>query len=519
MIAPRSLLSVLFLLTVTSLGRAERINQEGRILGPAPVVTTPMLFNTAAADAIVSAMQIMPRDSAWNEDISRRPLLPNSDAIIAQITSDLSANRRTLRPFYEMNYVLVPDNQPRVTIPFFNYPDESDLDGGTFPNGTYPIPANLPIETWPRGTGNLTLQQWQQDVNNTGGDRHAIIVAPGVGAIWETWLTKLTPNGWQASNGAKFNLNSNALRPAGWTSGDAAGLPMFPALVRYDECQRGMVEHALRIVVAKSRREYIYPANHYASSIPATSTSYPAMGQRVRLKSSFVIPDSWTTEEKAVLRALKKYGALVADNGNFFSISLCPDDRFAGNAFDHLSTVGISNFEIVQTTGPNEGPRSPGAPSVDAGPDQFLEAATSVALSGTVTNPSGNAAVLWKVYSGPAGVLFANPNQASTTATISSPGTYTFLLSADDGMHAVAYDAVVVRVTGRNALANISTRVQVGTGNNIAIGGFIIVGNTAKQVVIRGLGPSLATAGVPAPLGDPTLDLYDSAGDLFQRGA
>ncbi|HXM32729.1 MAG TPA: hypothetical protein VN921_03675, partial [Chthoniobacterales bacterium] len=163
MIAPRSLLSVLFLLTVTSLGRAERINQEGRILGPAPVVTTPMLFNTAAADAIVSAMQIMPRDSAWNEDISRRPLLPNSDAIIAQITSDLSANRRTLRPFYEMNYVLVPDNQPRVTIPFFNYPDESDLDGGTFPNGTYPIPANLPIETWPRGTGNLTLQQWQQD--------------------------------------------------------------------------------------------------------------------------------------------------------------------------------------------------------------------------------------------------------------------------------------------------------------------------------------------------------------------
>ena len=509
-------LTVLLAFVCGLLAHAERINQEGRILGQAPVVTTPTLFNTTAADAIVSAMQIMPRDSAWNEDISRRPILPNSDAIIAQITGDLSASRRTLRPFYEMNYVLVPDNQPRVTIPFFNYPDESDLDGGTLPNGNYPIPANLPIETWPRGTGDLTLQQWQQDVNNTGGDRHAIIVAPGAGAIWETWLTKLTANGWQASNGAKFNLNSNVLRPAGWTSGDAAGLPMFPALVRYDECQRGMVEHALRIVVAKSRREYIYPANHYASSIPATSTSYPAMGQRVRLKSSFVIPDTWTIEEKAVLRALKKYGALVADNGNFFSISVCPDDRFASNAFDHLSTIGISNFEIVQTTGPNEGPRSPGAPSVDAGPDQFLEAATSVALSGTVNNPSGNAAVLWKVYSGPAGIVIANANQASTTATINSPGTYTFLLSADDGVHAVAYDAVVARVTGRNALANISTRVQVGTGNNIAIGGFIIVGNTAKQVVVRGLGPSLAAAGVTGPLGDPVLDLYDSAGNLLQ---
>jgi hypothetical protein len=507
---------ILFLsLIAASAVNAERINHEGRILGPAPVVTAPTLFNTPAADAIVSAMQIMPRENPWNEDISRRPVHANSDAIIAQITNDLASTRRTLRPFYEMNYVLVPDNQPRLTIPFFNYPDESDLDGGTFPNGNYPIPANLPIETWPRGTGNLTLQQWQQDVNNTGGDRHAIIVAPGAGSIWETWLTKLTTGGWQASNGAKFNFNSNALRPAGWTSGDAAGLPMFPAVVRYDECQRGMVEHALRIVVAKTRREYIYPATHYASSIPATSTNYPAMGQRVRLKSSFVIPENWTIEEKAVLRALKKYGALVADNGNFFSVSVCPDDRFSATAFDHLSTISISSFEIVQTTGPTEGPRSPGAPTVSAGSDQFLEAPANVALNGTVTDPSGQATIFWKLYSGPAGVAFGNPAQAATSVTINSPGTYTFMLSADDGVHAVAYDAVVVRVTGHDALGNMSTRVQVGAGNNIAIAGFIILGNTAKQVVMRGLGPSLAAAGVQGSLGDPVLDLYDSAGDLL----
>jgi hypothetical protein len=502
-------------LAFASVGRAERINQEGRILGPAPVVTTPTLFNTAATDAIVSAMQIMPRDNPWNEDISRRPLLANSGAMIAQITSDLSANRRTLRPFYEMNYVLVPDNQSRVTVPFFNYPDESDLDGGTYPNGRYPFPTNLPIETWPRGTGNLTLQQWQQDVNNTGGDRHAIAVAPGVGSIWETWLTKLTSTGWQASNGAKFNLNSNALRPAGWTSGDAAGLPMFPALVRYDECQRGMVEHALRIVVAKSRREYIYPATHYASSIPATSINYPAMGQRVRLKSSFVIPDSWTVEEKAVLRALKKYGALVADNGGFFSVSVCPDDRFAANAFDHLSTIAISNFEVIQTTGPAEGPRSPGAPTVDAGPDQFLEAPATISLSGAVNDPSGKAALLWNLYSGPAGVVLANANQAGTTANINTPGTYTFMFTADDAVHAVAYDAVVVRVTGHDALANISTRVQVGTSTNVAIAGFIILGNADKQVVVRGLGPSLTGAGVQGALANPVLELYDATGTLL----
>ena len=288
------------LLLATRNSGAERINQEGRILGPAPQVSTPTLFNTPEADPIVSAMQIMPVTNPWNEDISQRPRLANSDATIAQIKSDLSPIRQNLRAFYEMNYVLVPDNQPRLTIPFLDYPDESDLDDGTFPNGNYPIPSNMPIESWPQGTGSLTLSQWQMDVNNNGGDRHGIIVAPGTGSFWETWQMKLTQSGWQASNGAKFDLNSNALRPAGWTSGDAAGLPMFPAVPRFDECERGMVEHAMRLAVAKTRREYIYPAVHYASSVPASSTNYPAMGQRLRLKASFVIPSNWTIEEKAV---------------------------------------------------------------------------------------------------------------------------------------------------------------------------------------------------------------------------
>ena len=429
----------------TSFAFAERINQEGRILGPLPAVATPTLFNTPQADAIVAAMQIMPLDNPWNEDISRRPLLSNSAAMITQIKSDLSPSRQTLRPFYEMNYVLVPDNQPRIAIDFFNYPDESDLDGGIDPYGSYPIPPNWPIETWPRDTGGLSLEDWQRDVNNDGGDRHAIVVMPGMGSIWETWLTRLVGNAWEASNGAKFNLNSNALRPAGWTSGDAAGLPMFPPVVRYDECERGMVEHALRLVVAKTRREYIYPATHYASSIPATATQYPAMGQRLRLRSSFVIPASWTIEEKAVLLALKKYGALVADNGNFFSVSVCPDDRFSANAFDHLSTIDINNFEVIQTTGPNEGPRSPGAPSVNAGPDQYVDLPASAPLNGVVTPPS-NAALQWRLYSGPGTVTIANPGSANTTVSFRKPGSYTFLFSADDAVHAVAYDAAIINV-------------------------------------------------------------------------
>ncbi len=288
------LLCFSFLMAVAMAPGAERINQEGRILGPAPTVTEPILFNTAAADAVVAAMQIFPVTDPWNEDVSRLPLLANSSAMIARITSDLESSRRTLRPFYEMNYVLVPDNEPSKSILFFNYPDESDLNGGKSPYGSYPIPSDLPIETWPVGTGKLTLAQWQKDVENTGGDRHAIIVKPGAGSIWETWETQLTGSGWQASNGAQFNLNSNALRPLGWTSADAAGLPMFPALVRYDECERGMVEHAVRLVVYRTRVGPIYPARHQASVGDTTDPNIPAMGQRLRLKAGFVIPATWT---------------------------------------------------------------------------------------------------------------------------------------------------------------------------------------------------------------------------------
>ena len=335
----------------------QRINHEGRTLGPVPLVIAPLLFNTPEADAVVAAMQIMPRDNPWNEDISKRPLLPNSDAMIARITADLAPNRRTLRLFTEMNYVLVPDTQPVVPVKFVNYPNESDLDGGKSPVGLYPIPANLPVETWPVGTGALTLTQWQQDSANRGGDRHAIIVQPGTGFFWEAWQAKLTGNSWQASNGAKFSLKSNSLRPAGWTSGDAAGLPMFPALVRYDECQRGKVEHALRLVVKRTRLSPIYPATHAASVGRTTDPNIPAMGQRLRLKAGFVIPPNWSTQEQAVLFALKKYGAIVADNGGFFSVSITPDDRYPKGCFEHLNGVGIANFEVIQTTGPNEGPR------------------------------------------------------------------------------------------------------------------------------------------------------------------
>jgi hypothetical protein len=449
-------MGVLLAAALNGLRAQERINQEGRILGALPVVTNSILFDTTNADAVVSAMQIFPVTNPWNEDVSLLPVLTNSDAMIAQIGADLLSSRQTLRLFQEMNYVLVPDNQPLVSINFVDYPDESDLNGGTSPVGLYPIAINMPVEGWPTQTSGETLAQAQQDAKGLGGDRHAIIVQPGAGFLYEMWEALLSSGNWQAANGAIFNLNSNGLRPAGWTSGDAAGLAMFPALVRLDECERGMVEHACRIVVERTRyNTYIYPATHYASAATNTNPNLPAMGQRLRLKADFVIPANWTTEEKALLNGLKKYGGLVADNGNFFSISITPDDRWPANAFNDIASVGvgITNFEVVQSTGPTGGPRSPGAPVASAGPGQSVPIFQSIQLQGYVTFTGPPPAIQWKLYSGPGMVTFANAQQTNTTASFNAPGVYTLELSANDGIHAVAYDAAVFTVTSGLSLS------------------------------------------------------------------
>jgi hypothetical protein len=462
-------IAVLILLLSALRLPAERINQEGRILGAAPVVTNSILFNTTNADAVVSAMQIFPVTNPWNECISNRPVLVNSDAMIGQIYTNVGSSHRVLELFPEMNFVLVPDAQPLVPFNFGGgYPDESDLNGGTSPFGLYPIPTNLPVEGWPAQTGGQTLAQWQ--TNDDGSDRHAIIVQPGAGFIYESWRTLYVPPNWRATNGAIFNLNTNGLRLDGETSGDAAGFPMFPALVRYDECERGMVEHACRLVVVKTRQQHIYPATHDAGSVSATQTNYPAMGQRLRLKAGYVIPANWTKEEKALLLGLKKYGATVSDNSSsFFSISITPDNRW-GNAFNDFANagLGITNFEVIQTTGTNEGPRSAGAPAADAGPDQTVPVGPPFQLQGAVNFSGAPPVIQWKEYSGTGTVTFGNAAQTNTTANFSAPGIYTLELSADDGVHAVAYDAVVITVTN---VINVSI-ARTGANLNVSwIGG------------------------------------------------
>jgi len=191
----------------SGLVQAERINHEGRILGPMPVVTNAVVFNTPEADAIVSALQIFSaRQTPWNEDISSRPVLTNSVSIITNITQELLAGRRTLRAFLRNEF------RPRADKTSRRSGSLSSCTGVNPIHRPYPISTNMPVEGWPRETGTLTLDQWQRDINNDGGDRHSIIIQPNSDSVWETWLTQ--KNEFPLACGQWSPLQSEQQRPA-----------------------------------------------------------------------------------------------------------------------------------------------------------------------------------------------------------------------------------------------------------------------------------------------------------------
>jgi len=302
-----------------------------------PPITAPVAFNTPEADAILAALEVYPADNAWNQIVSDWPLHPNSRAIVAGIGLD-----KPLRGNTDMGFVLVPPDQARAPVKVVDYPDESDP-------GPYPVPSIVPIEGWPasyRRNPDLaaaTLDEVQRDTRGEGGDRHGIVVDPVNRMLYEFYQLKRTAQGWQAACEATFDLKSNALRPAGWTSSDAAGLPIFPAVVRYDELARGVVEHALRVTVRRTQRAYVAPATHYASRL--TDANLPRMGERLRLRASFDV-SGFSAPVRAILVALQRYGMLVADNGLEWCLSIAPDERITV-LHEELRRVKGADFEVV----------------------------------------------------------------------------------------------------------------------------------------------------------------------------
>jgi hypothetical protein len=294
----------------------------GCVPRPAPAPPPPPPSGGGTQNGSLGTCTVFPSNNPWNTNISTAAVHPNSTNYINQILADggdfLHADFGG-GGAYGIPYITVPGTQPRVAVNFTQYGSESDP-------GPYPIPLNAPIEG--------------------GSDRHVIAVDRDNCKLYEMFNSWPRATRWDASNGAVFDLKSNALRPDYWTSADAAGLPIFPGLVRYDEVAAGQINHALRVTFTATQRGFIHPATHFASS--STNPNRPPMGLRLRLKASYDI-SGFTGQARVVLEALKKFGLIVADNGSNWFITGAADTRWNDTSLNQLKTVPGSQFEVVNT--------------------------------------------------------------------------------------------------------------------------------------------------------------------------
>jgi hypothetical protein len=304
---------------------------SGAIQAP-PVVATggaPARPATPNAPPVIAGCSVFPADNVWNAPVDTLPVHPNSDAYMAtiglgeEVHADFGSGDWDGGPI-GIPYVVVPGDQSRVDVTF-HWDDESDP-------GPYPVPPDAPVEGGPQATG----------------DRHVLVLDQDACVLYELFYAFPQAGGsWRAHSGAVFDLSSNALRPDSWTSGDAAGLPILPGLVRYDEAASGAITHALRFTAPETRSAYIWPARHEASD--RTGAQYPPMGLRVRLKAEFDMA-GFSPHARVILEALKTYGLILADNGSPWFISGVPDERWDNDVLHELDVVTGADFEAVDTS-------------------------------------------------------------------------------------------------------------------------------------------------------------------------
>ena len=296
----------------------------------AAVLAAPAASAGVASDPAphIAGCPVFPRDNAFNRRVDRLPVSADSARIVASIGpveplhADFGSGTYEGRPI-GIPYDVVGRRTPRSAVGF-DYASESD-------RVRYPIPRGVHIEG---GAG-------------AGGDRHAILVDRDACRLYELYALEQRGGRWHAGSGATWSLRSNRVRPARWTSADAAGLPILPGLARYDEVRRGQIDHALRFTVRRTRRAYVYPARHFASSL--TDPSLPRMGERLRLKRSVDVR-SFPPQARIVLRALRAYGMIVADNGSDWFVSGTPSSGWDNDQLATLRRIRGSDFEVVDTS-------------------------------------------------------------------------------------------------------------------------------------------------------------------------
>jgi IPT/TIG domain len=362
-----------------------------------------ILFAVSTATAqspMIGSCPVLPADSVWNTPVDQLPVSANSSVWGAIIGST-----KTLHPDFGSGlYNGAPIGIPFITVPgaqakfpaSFTYASESDP-------GPYAIPLNAPIEGGSQSTG----------------DRHTLAIDTDHCILYELYAAYPQAASWTAGSGAIFNLFSNALRPSGWTSTDAAGLPIFPGLVRYDEVAAGEIRHAIRFTVPQTQRAFVWPARHFASSL--TGTQYPPMGARFRLRAGFDI-SGFSAANQVILRALKRYGMMVADNGSSWYLSGAPDSRWDNDDLHNLGLVKGSDFEVVDVSGLMTDPNSGQAKqstivTVTVSPSTAsVPVNTTKQFIATVTG-AGTQIVNWSVSGAPGG--------NSTVGVIGASGLYT----------------------------------------------------------------------------------------------
>jgi hypothetical protein len=301
-----------------------------RLVAVAAVVAALLAGSSALALRLPAARHcpVFPASNAWNERVDKLPVAAGSAQLVASIGLDSPVHADFGSGTWDGGPIGIPFDvvsrkTPRSRVSF-DYADESD-------RVRYPVPRHVHVEGGAHSTG----------------DRHAILVDKSSCRLYELYDLHHASRGWTAGSGAVWSLRSNHLRPAGWTSADAAGLPIFPGLARWDEVARGTIDHALRFTAPRTRRAYVYPARHYASS--STDPSLPPMGLRVRLKASVNIA-SFPKQSRVVLRALQRYGMILADNGSPWYVSGAPNKHWSNDDLHSLGRLTGADFEVVDTS-------------------------------------------------------------------------------------------------------------------------------------------------------------------------
>jgi hypothetical protein len=306
------------------------------LVAPQSGSASPIASPSAAAGGCAT----FPADHVWHADVSRLPVHPSSAAWVTSMGADRKAHPDFGSGLIDgapfgIPVTTVPSGQAKVPVSF-EYRSESDP-------GPYPVPAKALVEGGPNATG----------------DRHVILLDPAACKVWELYAAHPQGDGsWRAGSGAVFDLRSNALRKAGWTSADAAGLSVYAGLVRYDEVAAGRIDHVIRMTAPRTRNSYVWPARHAASS--ATDPALPPMGAWFRLKASVDV-SRFPAQARVVAEALKRHGGIIADNGSPWYISGTQDQRWSNDALNSLKSLTGSDFEAVDVSGmmvdPNSGAR------------------------------------------------------------------------------------------------------------------------------------------------------------------